>query len=116
MAAAVGAFASIAPGRLLADSAGLRMATPRTPEASLRELLAGKARFVANQLMSLQQSLKALREQTVDKQQPFAAVLACADSRVPVELVFDQSIGSVFVTRVAGNVTTPEIIASLEYA
>jgi carbonic anhydrase len=43
-------------------------------------------------------------------------VLACADSRVPVELIFDQSIGRVFVTRVAGNVVTPEIIASLEYA
>jgi len=41
--------------------------------------------------------------------------LACADSRVPVELVFDQSIGQIFVTRVAGNVTTAEIIASLEY-
>jgi carbonic anhydrase len=51
----------------------------------------------------------------VDKQQPFAAVLSCADSRVPVELVFDQTIGQLFVCRIAGNVTTPEIIASLEY-
>ena len=42
-------------------------------------------------------------------------VLSCADSRVPVELVFDQSIGHVFVSRVAGNVCTPEVIASLEY-
>jgi carbonic anhydrase len=42
-------------------------------------------------------------------------VLSCADSRVPVELVFDQTIGHVFVTRVAGNIVTPEIIASLEY-
>jgi len=42
-------------------------------------------------------------------------VLSCADSRVPVELIFDQSIGHIFVTRVAGNVVTPEIIASLEY-
>jgi carbonic anhydrase len=42
-------------------------------------------------------------------------VLSCADSRVPVELIFDQSIGHVFVTRVAGNVCTPEVIASLEY-
>ncbi|MEP6958368.1 MAG: carbonic anhydrase, partial [Nitrospirota bacterium] len=50
-----------------------------------------------------------------DKQEPFAAVLACADSRVPVELVFDQTIGHIFVTRVAGNVVTPEIIATLEY-
>lgn len=42
-------------------------------------------------------------------------MLSCADSRVPVELLFDQSIGHVFVTRVAGNMITPEIIASLEY-
>ena len=42
-------------------------------------------------------------------------MLSCADSRVPVELVFDQSIGHIFVTRVAGNLITPEIIGSLEY-
>jgi carbonic anhydrase len=56
-----------------------------------------------------------LKQHTVDKQEPFAAVLSCPDSRVPVELVFDQSIGHIFVTRVAGNVTASEIIASLEY-
>jgi carbonic anhydrase len=42
-------------------------------------------------------------------------VLSCADSRVPVELIFGQTIGQLFVTRVAGNIATPEIIASLEY-
>jgi carbonic anhydrase len=42
-------------------------------------------------------------------------LLSCADSRVPVELVFDQSIGDLFVTRIAGNIVTSEIIASLEY-
>jgi carbonic anhydrase len=42
-------------------------------------------------------------------------VLSCADSRVPVEFIFDQSIGQIFVCRVAGNIITPEIIASLEY-
>jgi carbonic anhydrase len=47
---------------------------------------------------------------------PFAAVLSCADSRVPVELIFDQNIGDLFVARVAGNITTPEILASLEYS
>ena len=57
-----------------------------------------------------------LKENTVVKQEPFAAVLACADSRVPIELAFDQTIGHIFVTRVAGNIVTPEIIASLEYA
>jgi carbonic anhydrase len=56
------------------------------------------------------------REETAPKQMPFAAVLSCADSRVPVELIFDQSIGDLFVARVAGNITTPEIFASLEYS
>src|SRR5665213_2409466 len=51
----------------------------------------------------------------VEKQEPFAAILACADSRLPVELIFDQSIGHLFVARVAGNMMTPEIIGSLEY-
>jgi len=86
------------------------------PDAAVAELLAGNQRFVAHQLTSIEHDLTILREHTVDKQEPFAAVLACADSRVPVELVFDQTIGHIFVTRVAGNVVTPEIIGSLEYA
>jgi len=68
-----------------------------------------------NEEASFQEDLDILKAGTVEKQEPFAAVLSCADSRVPVELVFDQSIGHVFVTRVAGNVATPEIMASLEY-
>ena len=86
-----------------------------TPEAALKELLDGNERFVSGSMTSFEQDLKILKEHTVDKQEPFAAVLSCADSRVPVELIFDQSIGHIFVTRVAGNVITPEIIASLEY-
>jgi carbonic anhydrase len=66
-------------------------------------------------MRSFEIDLAILRNHTSELQQPFAAVLACADSRVPVELIFDQSIGQIFVTRVAGNVTTSEIIASLEY-
>ena len=86
-----------------------------TPEAALQELVAGNKRFAANQLTSIAHDLEILKQHTVEKQEPFAAVLACADSRVPVELVFDQTIGHIFVTRVAGNMVTPEIIASLEY-
>ena len=66
-------------------------------------------------LTSFEDDLAILKQNTVEEQEPFAAVLSCADSRVPVELVFDQSIGHVFVARVAGNICTPEIIASLEY-
>jgi len=86
-----------------------------TPDAALAELMAGNKRFIAERLTAHDQDLAILKQHTVDKQEPFAAVLSCADSRVPVELVFDQTIGHLFVTRVAGNVITPEIIASLEY-
>ena len=85
------------------------------PDAALAELMAGNKRFIAERLTAHDEDLAILKQHTVDKQEPFAAVLSCADSRVPVELVFDQSIGHIFVTRVAGNVITPEIIASLEY-
>src|ERR1022692_2434312 len=86
-----------------------------TQEEALAELMAGNKRFISGQLTSFEHDLAILKQHTVDKQEPFAAVLSCADSRVPVELVFDQTIGHIFVTRVAGNVITPEIIASLEY-
>lgn len=86
-----------------------------SPDGALQTLLAGNQRMVANRPTSIEQDLTILREHTVDKQEPFAGILACADSRVPVELVFDQTIGHLFVTRVAGNMVTPEVIAGLEY-
>jgi carbonic anhydrase len=107
----------------LVTPAGLELVTPRsvraqstlTPQMALRELVEGNQRFVAVNLTSFEQDLAIMRNHTSELQQPFAAVLACADSRVPVELIFDQSIGQIFVTRVAGNIATSEIIASLEY-
>jgi carbonic anhydrase len=90
--------------------------TKYTPDAALQALLAGNERFAANKLTSIDHDLVVLKEHTAEKQEPFAAVLACADSRVPVELIFDQTIGQIFVARVAGNVVSPEIIASLEYS
>jgi carbonic anhydrase len=89
--------------------------TTLSPDAALQALLDGNKRFVDKKLKSFGVDVAALRKSTIDKQEPFAAVLSCADSRVPAELVFDQSIGQLFVTRVAGNLATPEIIASLEY-
>lgn len=86
-----------------------------SPDAALGELIAGNKRFTSGSMTHHEHDLTILKQNTIDKQEPFAAVLSCADSRVPVELAFDQSIGHIFVTRVAGNVTTPEIIASLEY-
>ena len=100
----------------VAAPAALRAQSNLTPDAAVKELVAGNIRFAANQLTSIQKDLEVLKNRTAEKQEPYAAVLACADSRVPVEMIFDQTIGDVFVTRVAGNLVTPEIIASLEYA
>jgi len=90
-------------------------AAPATPDEALQMLMDGNKRFDANNLTSIAHDLKLLREHNVDKQEPFAAVLSCSDSRVPVELVFDQTIGHIFVARVAGNIINAEIIGSLEY-
>jgi carbonic anhydrase len=88
---------------------------PQSPERAIDLLVEGNQRYVAQKLISFQEDLDILKADTEEHQEPFAAVLSCADSRVPVELVFDQSIGHVFVARVAGNIATPDTIASLEY-
>ncbi len=108
-------MAAMAGLGLLARPGVARAQTALTPDAALDQLMRGNARFVAGKLASFDEDLEILKAHNVAGQEPFAAVLSCADSRVPVELAFDQSIGHVFVTRVAGNVCTPEIIASLEY-
>jgi carbonic anhydrase len=89
--------------------------TVLSSDEAIRELIAGNERFVAGNITSFPEDLKILKAKTADKQEPFVSVLACADSRIPVELIFDQTIGHIFVSRVAGNMVTPEIIASLEY-
>jgi carbonic anhydrase len=89
--------------------------TTLSPEAALQQLLDGNRRFAEGRMTSFDEDLNVLNAKTAEKQEPFAAVLSCADSRVPVELIFDQSIGHLFVTRVAGNIATSAIIASLEY-
>lgn len=102
-------------GLELAFPPEVRAQSALSPEAALTELMDGNKRFTTGRPTAHEHDLAILKQNTIEKQEPFAAVLSCADSRVPVELVFDQSIGHIFVTRVAGNVVTPEIIASLEY-
>ncbi|MCU0649709.1 MAG: hypothetical protein MUF00_17095 [Gemmatimonadaceae bacterium] len=83
-----------------------------TPDQALAELYAGNKRFVAGQVMAPNRNMMRLKEVAAG-QKPFAAFLGCADSRVPIEIVFDQGFGDVFVTRIAGNVADPAIIGSL---
>ncbi len=112
---AAGAATALAGGAAILTAPGARAQSALSPAAALDQLMAGNERFARNRLASFQEDLDILKAGTVESQAPFAAVLSCADSRVPVELVFDQSIGHVFVTRVAGNVATPEVMATLEY-
>ncbi len=113
LAGAAGMAAATAPAPAHAAGGG----TPSTPKAALAALLDGNARFAAKhgKLAACGVDLAAARVATVGGQAPFAAILGCADSRVPPELVFDQTIGDIFVARVAGNVVGADVIASLEY-
>jgi carbonic anhydrase len=107
--------AGVSAAGMVAKSGQAWGQTEMTGEAALQELLAGNQHYMAGKITSFPEDLKILKEKTVMKQEPFAAVLSCADSRVPVEIIFDQSIGHLFVTRVAGNMVTPEIMGSIEY-
>lgn len=84
-----------------------------TPGSAIDILKAGNTRFVAGQ--ALARNVKSHVTQTALGQYPFASVLGCIDSRVAPELVFDQSIGDLFVARVAGNTVNEDILGSLEY-
>lgn len=85
-----------------------------TPDAALDLLAKGNQRFVEGKTLAPNRNMARLKE-VAPKQAPFAAFLGCADSRVPIEIVFDQGFGDVFVTRIAGNVADPAIIGSLEF-
>lgn len=84
-------------------------------EALLR-LQEGNARFVSDDTVRNAQHYTVSREQLVAGQDPFAIVVGCSDSRVPVEVVFDQGLGDLFVIRVAGNVVSHTQLASIEFA
>jgi len=75
----------------------------------------GNLRFVQGRAGHPRQD-KARRAETTASQHPFAAVLGCADSRVPPEVIFDQGLGDLFSVRVAGNVVDQDVLASLEYS
>jgi carbonic anhydrase len=89
-------------------------ATP-TPDKALDRLKEGNARFVADKPTTRDTTDKR-RKELAKGQSPFAIVLACADSRVTPELVFDQGLGDLFVLRVAGNVADPALLGSMEFA
>jgi len=85
-----------------------------TPAEALEHLREGNRRFREGRPVA--RDLFAQVNATASGQYPFAIVLGCVDSRVPIETVFDQGIGDVFTARVAGNVINPDLLGSMEFA
>ena len=85
-----------------------------TPAKALELLKAGNRRFVEGRRKARDLSMQTV--QTSDSQYPFAVILGCVDSRVPIELVFDLGIGDVFAIRIAGNVVNEDVLGSMEFA
>jgi carbonic anhydrase len=83
---------------------------------SLALLRAGNRRFAADVRSNDILASRARRIELAAGQEPFAAILGCSDSRVPVEIVFDQGLGDLFVIRVAGNIVAPSLVGSVEFA
>jgi carbonic anhydrase len=85
-----------------------------TADEALERLIAGNERFVAGQERPTVHA--DLLTGLAKGQQPFATIIGCSDSRVPPELVFDAGLGDLFIVRVAGNVISPEVMGSMQYA
>jgi carbonic anhydrase len=83
---------------------------------SLARLRDGNRRFAADVRSHEALPSRARRIELAAGQEPFAVILGCSDSRVPVEIVFDQGLGDLFVIRVAGNIVAPSLIGSVEFA
>jgi carbonic anhydrase len=109
------AYVGLMPlGALTALAADSPAPNAIAPAEALKRILAGNARYVGGNMVTHDfASGRAARSQA---QYPIASILSCADSRVAPELAFDQGQGDLFVARVAGNVLTPTVLASLEYA
>src|SRR5512145_258690 len=82
---------------------------------ALEQLRAGNRRFVAERQRDGRTGATR-REEVTERQEPFAIILGCSDSRVPAEIVFDQGLGDLFVIRVAGNIVAPSQVGSVEFA
>ncbi|MBV8601462.1 MAG: carbonic anhydrase [Candidatus Eremiobacteraeota bacterium] len=112
--AGLAGLASFLPARAIAAEGEAPAAAATTPEAAAQQLRAGNARFVAGTPTC--RDLSNRRAELVGGQSPFAIIVSCSDSRVPVETIFDQEPGHVFGVRVAGNFVDPAGLGSIEYA
>src|SRR4051794_10875359 len=85
-----------------------------SPEEALRRLTDGNRRFRDEHATSSARSWS--RQLATEQQRPFAIVLGCSDSRTPIEILFDQGFGDLFVVRIAGNIVAPSVVGSIEFA
>lgn len=93
------------------------MSKTHEPDTVLKELIEGNQRFLSGQSTQCSiASLKKLKDFAENGQFPKAVILCCSDSRAPVEMIFDQDLGDLFVIRVAGNVLAPSLVGSVEFA
>ncbi len=93
------------------------METSKDISKIIQNLKDGNIRFLQGQsIQSCESSLRKLKDYAKTGQFPKAIVLCCSDSRTPVEMIFDQDIGDLFVIRVAGNIVAPSIVGSVEFA
>lgn len=88
---------------------------PLSPDSVIQLLKDGNAAFVHHKEHK-RDAVAQLKESAHDGQHPLAIVLSCIDARVPVEMIFDKGVGDIFVTRIAGNVVSPDVLGSMEYA
>lgn len=112
-------IARLVIGTAVAVSAALAFASGGvgvTADEALQRLMDGNKHYVEGQLGACRESDTAKRESLAKGQKPYAIILSCSDSRVPPEIVFDKSMGEIFVVRVAGNVPDPVVLGSIEYA
>src|SRR5271165_7248605 len=89
--------------------------SPISADEALQRLIAGNERFLQGQAHFPTVCKETLAD-LARGQQPYATILGCSDSRVPPELIFDANFGELFIVRVAGNVVSPEVMGSLQYA
>lgn len=87
-----------------------------TAREALKRLQEGNLRYISDVPSSKMFGSQTRRDELVAGQEPFAVILGCSDSRVPVEIIFDQGLGDLFVIRVAGNIVAPSQIGSVEFA
>ncbi|WP_445241160.1 carbonic anhydrase [Microcoleus vaginatus] len=107
--------ASLAPAFLQAEAAKAEAISELTPNSALQKLMEGNQRYIEQKRTFPDQARSRIVE-VAQGQHPFATILACSDSRVAPEIIFDQGLGDLFDIRVAGNFLDDVVLGNIEYA